>query len=132
MNGEIRESREILPWEDSGHWSFSFDKSSWLALLVRGHHEDKPEIVVAHSSAVMIDVLDSPLLAAADAVTILAQIEGVLIYLDTIGTRAEDEIYKRMRLTLTAAHRRLHNRTHEIDRFHEHSPLSDHQDHHNG
>ena len=46
-------------------------KSSWLALLVRGHYTDKPEIITAHSSPVMVDVKESALLAAADAVTIL-------------------------------------------------------------
>ena len=65
-------------------------RAAWLALLVRGHYADKPEIIAAHSSPVMVEVEGSPLLAAADAVTILEQIEGALAYLDTVGTRAED------------------------------------------
>ena len=38
--------------------------------------------------------------------TILEQIEGSLAYLETIGTRAEDKAYKRMRMILTNAHRK--------------------------
>ncbi len=60
----------------------------------------------------------SPLLAAADAVTILDQIEGALAYLDTVGTRAEDRAYKRMRLVLESAHRTLHNRMHQEGHYH--------------
>ena len=71
----------------------------------------------------------SPLLAAADAVTILEQIEGALAYLDTVGTRAEERAYKRMRLVLTSAHRSLHNRLHAMGYFHGHTPLTDHAEH---
>jgi hypothetical protein len=78
----------------------------------------------------MVLVEGSPMLAAADAVTILEQIEGALAYLDTVGTRAEDVAYKRMRLVLTAAHRRLHNRMHQSGTFHDHTPVADHAEHH--
>jgi hypothetical protein len=131
VNGEIRESLAVSPGEASGHWSVKVDKSSWLALLVRGHYADKPEIVAAHSSPVMINVEGSPLLAAADAVTILEQVEGALAYLDTVGTRADDVAYKRMRLVLTSAHRSLHNRMHQLGYYHDHaSVLTDHAEHH--
>jgi hypothetical protein len=130
VNGEIRESLAVPPGEKSGHWSVKVDKSSWLALLVRGHYADKPEIIAAHSSPVMISVDGSPMLAAADAVTILEQIEGTLAYLDTVGTRAEDAAYKRMRLVLTSAHRTLHNRMHQLGYYHGHTPMTDHSEHH--
>jgi len=130
VNGEIRESQTIRPNSDEGHWSAKLDRSSWLALLVRGHYHDKPEIVAAHSSPVMIDVGGSPFLAAGDALTILEQIEGALAYLDTTGTRAQDAAYKRMRLMLTSAHRRLHNRLHQAGQFHQHTPVDDHPQHH--
>ncbi len=130
VNGEIRESVAVPPEAGSGHWPVKVDKSSWLALLVRGHYADKPEIIAAHSSPVMISVEGSPMLAAADAVTILEQIEGVLAYLDTVGTRAEDAAYKRMRLVLTSAHRSLHNRMHQLGHFHAHTPVTDHAEHH--
>ena len=130
VNGEIRESVAVSPEAESGHWSVKVDKSSWLALLVRGHYADKPEIIAAHSSPVMVSVEGSPMLAAADAVTILEQIEGALAYLDTVGTRAEDVAYKRMRLVLTSAHRSLHNRMHQLGTFHAHTPVTDHAEHH--
>ena len=102
----------------------------WLALLVRGHYADQPEIVAAHSSPVMVDVEGSPIFAAADAVTILEQIEGALAYLDTVGTRAEDRAYKRMRLVLQSAHRDFHNRMHQSGYYHNHTPVADHREHH--
>jgi hypothetical protein len=129
VNGEIRESVAVPPEQASGHWSVKVDRSAWLALLVRGHYPDKAEIVTAHSSPVMIDVEGSPLLAAADAVTILEQIEGALAYLDTVGTRAADEAYRRMRLVLTSAHRSLHNRMHQLGHYHDHTPVTDHSAH---
>jgi len=129
VNGEIRESLEVPPWEKAGHWSVKVKESSWLALLVRGHHQDQPEIIAAHSSPVMITVEGSSLLAAADALTILEQIEGALAYLDTVGTRAEDTAYRRMRLVLTGAHRGLHNRLHRLGYYHDHTIREDHPQH---
>jgi hypothetical protein len=130
VNGEIRESMAVSPEKDSGHWSVKVDKSTWLALLVRGHYTGKPEIIAAHSSPVMIDVDRSPMLAAADAVTILEQIEGALAYLNTVGPRADDLAYKRMRLVLESAHRSLHNRMHQQGYYHDHTSITDHPEHH--
>jgi len=144
VNGEIRESLAVPPDQASGNWSVKVEKSSWLALLVRGHYANKPEIIAAHSSPVMVTVAGSPMLAAADALTILDQIEGALAYLDTVGTRAEDaglstsdlgtsglstSCYKRMRLVLTSAHRALHNRMHERGYYHDHTPVTHHAEH---
>jgi hypothetical protein len=61
------------------------------------------------------------MIAAADAVTILEQIEGALAYLDTVGTQAEERVYKRMRLVLTASQRALHNRIHDHGIYHDHT-----------
>ena len=130
VNGEIRESVAVDATQGSGSWSVKVDCSSWLALLVRGHYPDKPEIIAAHSSPVMVDVEGSQMLAAADAVTILEQIEGALAYLNTVGTRAEDRAYKRMRLVLESAHRSLHNRMHRLGYYHDHTPVEDHPEHH--
>jgi hypothetical protein len=129
VNGEIRESVEVPPDNDHGSWSVRISESSWLALLVRGHYADKPEIIAAHSSPVMIKLEGSPMLAAADAVTILEQIEGAMAYLDTVGTRAEATSYKRMRLVLQSAHRSLHNRLHQLGYFHQHNPVTEHPEH---
>ncbi|MBP1601697.1 MAG: hypothetical protein H6Q06_1848, partial [Acidobacteria bacterium] len=53
-------------------------------------------------------------------VTILEQIEGALAYFDTLATRADTEVYKRMRLVLTGAHRSIHNRLHQQGMLHKH------------
>jgi hypothetical protein len=129
VNGEIRESVAVPPDEGSGRWSVRVDRSCWLALLVRGHYADRPEVIAAHSTPVMIQVEGSRLLAAADAVTILDQIEGAMAYLDTVGTRAEDRAYKRMRLALESAHRTLHNRLHQQGHYHEHTQAKGHAEH---
>jgi len=131
VNGEIRESLTVPPDQASGNWSVKVEKSSWLALLVRGHYADKPEIIAAHSSPVMVMVEGSPMLAAADALTILDQIEGPLAYLDTVGTRADASraACQRMRLVLTSAHRALHNRMHERGYYHGHTPVTNHAEH---
>ncbi len=125
-NGVVRESASVGPEGGSGVWAVKVDQSSWLALLVRGHYPDQPEIVAAHSSPVMVDVDGSQLLAAADAAVILDQIEGVLAYLDTTGTRAADAVYKRMHMVLEGAYRQLHHRLHAQGFFHDHSPVTKH------
>ena len=130
VNGEIRESADTDGERASGDWSVKVNRSSWLALLVRGHYSDKPEIIAAHSSPVMVEVEGSEFYAAADAVTILEQIEGAMAYLDTVGTRAEAQDYKRMRMVLESVHRAMHNRMHQMGHYHEHSPLDDHPEHH--
>lgn len=130
VNGEVKESVSVSAREGAGNWRISISKSSWIAILVRGHYPDKPEIITAHTSPVMINVKGSIMLAAADGLTILEQIEGAVAYLDTIGTRAEEKVYKRMKMVLTSAHRSIHNRLHEAGMFHSHTPVNDHPDHH--
>jgi len=127
VNGEIRESAAVGAAAAGGHWSVRVDRSAWLALLVHGCQPGKPEIIAAHSSPVMVGVEGSALLAAADAVTILEQIEGALAYLDTVGTRADVAAYRRMRLVLVSAHRSLHNRLHQQGYYHSHTPPTDHE-----
>jgi hypothetical protein len=126
VNGEIKESRAIRSDSDAGHWSLKVDQSCWVALLVRGHYADKPEIIAAHTSPVIVRVDGSSIFSAPDAMTTLDQIEGALAYLDTIGTRADDERYKQMRLKLTAAYRSLHNELHRRGHLHDHSAVTDH------
>jgi hypothetical protein len=129
VNGEVRESRRVGARQASGHWSVPVDRSSWLALLVRAKQPDRDEIVAAHSSPVAVQLDGSRFFAAADAVTILEQIEGAIAYLDTIGTRAEERARKRMRLVLTSAHRKLHNEMHRQGRDHVHTPVHAHPEH---
>jgi len=130
VNGEVRERESISSKKAEGYWSFKVEKSCWLALLVRGHYEDKPEIITAHSSPIMVDVKGSKMYSENDALTILEQIEGSLAYLDTIGIKADDSAYKRMRLVLESTHRKVHNRMHQMGYYHKHSILSDHPEHH--
>jgi hypothetical protein len=129
VNGEVRESRAVRADEDAGSWSVGLDRSSWLALLVRGHYRDRPEIIAAHSSPVMGEVEGTRFEAAADGLTILEQIEGALAFLDTVGTRADTARYREMRLTLTSAHREIHNRLHRMGHYHRHTPPLDHAEH---
>ena len=130
INGEIRESVTVDPEAASGTWRIRLERSSWIALLVRGHEEGHPEIIAAHTSPIMVAVGDQPFFAAADAITILEQVEGALAYIDTIGTRAETIAYKRMRTVLTGIHREFHNRMHHMGVFHKHTPKDKHDGHH--
>src|SRR5205807_1356552 len=109
VDGTVREVRRVEPGEDQGSWSIRIEKSSWVALLVRAKYDDKPEMIAAHTSPVMIHVEGSQFFAAADAMTILDQIEGAMAYVDSIGTRADDVRRKQMRAVLESAYRRLHN-----------------------
>ena len=126
----MSESQSVPAGGGSGQWTVNLERSSWLALLVRGHYADQTEVIAAHSSPVTVAVHGSQFYAAADALTILEQIEGAMAYLDTVGTRAATAAYKRMRLVLESAHREIHNRMHAQGNFHEHSPMTDHDEHH--
>lgn len=121
VNGEVRDGRDVKPDCGAGHFTAKLERSSWLALLVRGQYPDQLQpIIAAHTSPVMVDVAGTEYGAAADALTILEQIEGSIAFLDTIGTRAETTTYKRLRLSLVSAHRDLHNRMHRMGFDHQH------------
>lgn len=130
VNGEIVDGRSVKPGGARGYFRYRVERSAWLALLVRGQYPGQAEMIAAHSSPVMVEVEDSPFFAAADALTILEQIEGTMAYLDTLATRPGAAAYKRMRMILTAAHRRLHNRMHAMGHDHVHTPAQDHREHH--
>ncbi len=130
VNGEILESLEIDSARARGSWKLKLEHSSWIALLVRSKHARSGKTVIAaHSSAVMVRIGDTAILNKADAVSVLAQIEGAIAYLDTVATRPQYERMQQMRLKLTSAHRTLHNRMHKSGLFHTHSPLDHHGDH---
>ncbi len=130
VNGEVVDGKCVKPGGGKGHFKAKLDKSSWVALLVRGRYRDKPEMIAAHSSPVMIEVKGSQFLAAADALTILEQIEGAMAYLETGATRADEAARKRMKMVLTAAHREIHNRMHRAGFYHNHTATEDHKEHH--
>jgi len=129
VNGETKDVVNVPVEQREVHGSFSVhvDKSSWIALRVRGGYADKHEMIAAHSSPVMVKVDGTEFFAAADAMTILEQIEGALAFIDTVSTRAQAKAYKAVKMTLTAAHRALHNRMHNIGVYHAHSPLDEHE-----
>jgi len=120
VNGEVRERQSVAENAGRGCWRIPVTESSWMALLVRGRHPGMPEIVAAHSSPVMAHVDGTIFHSAADAVSILEQIEGALAYLDTVGTKAETARLRQMRLFLISCARGLHNRLHARGEYHHH------------
>ena len=131
MGGDTIDSKRFdgLLGSSRGSFKVKVEAGSWIALRVRGHHADKPEIIIAHTSAVLITVAGKKPMNLPDAITILEQIEGVTAYVKTLGTRAEEQQYKQIIMTLTSAHRALHNRLHAQGIYHKHSILDEH--HHN-
>jgi hypothetical protein len=77
----------------------------------------------------MIRIEGSDFFSAPDALVTLDQIEVALAYIDTVGTRAADEVYKRMCVKLTAAYRTLHIELYRRGNFHEHTPVTHHDEH---
>jgi hypothetical protein len=112
--------------ETGGSFSAKVNGSTWVGLRVRGHQPDKPEIIIAHTSAVMVLVNGKRPMNAPDAATIIEQIEGATAYVKTMGTKAEDKQFKEALASLTAAHRALHNRMHEMGYYHKHTVVDDH------
>jgi len=112
-----------------GSFSAKITDSTWIALRIRGHQPGKPEIITAHTSAVMAYVNDTRPMSAPDAATIIEQIEGTTAYIKTMGTMAEDRQYKKALAALTSAHRALHNRMHEMGYYHSHTVVDNHPGH---
>ena len=113
-----------------GSCELKLDESSWVALRVRGSYRGQHGEIAAHSSAVQVRVDGQELFSQPDATAVLEQIEGAIAYVDTIAPRPEATRYKAMRATLTAAHRRMHQRMHQQGIFHEHvlhSPEGQHE-----
>jgi hypothetical protein len=107
----------------SGATTVRINGSTWIALRVRGSYRSRPSDVAAHSSAVQIVVGGAPLFSATDAATVIEQIEGTLAFVDTLAPRSEVARYRKLRVTLEAAHRRLHDRMHRAGVAHQHQPL---------
>jgi hypothetical protein len=77
----------------------------------------------------MVKIEGSEFYSAADALTILEQVEGALAYLDTVASRADEAAYKRMRMRLTSVYRQLHNEMHQEGHYHQHTHITDHPGH---
>ena len=122
VNGEIVDGKQTQSSGGEGFFDISITRSAWVCLLVRGRlASDGEELILAHSSSVMIHVAGSEFFAAADAVSLLEQIEGSMAYLEHVGTRAETRRYQAMRLVLEQAHKKLHDRLHQLGFDHSHS-----------
>ncbi|WP_216624979.1 CehA/McbA family metallohydrolase [Paenibacillus foliorum] len=133
-NGELREVLTVDSTKGyyAGHWSVPVKESCWVALRIRGMDAEHGEIIAAHSSAATIIVDGKKCFDANDAVTILEQIEGSTAYVKSLATKADDRAYKHLLMTLTAAHRALHNRMHQHGVMHLHTPADDHHREHPG
>jgi hypothetical protein len=109
-----------------GNASLRIDRSTWVALRVRGSYRGRHGEIAAHSSAVQIFVGDQPLFAEPDAMAVLDQIEGAIAYVDTLAPRPDARRYKQLRAALESAHNRLHQRLHRAGVVHRHTPLHRH------
>ena len=99
----------------------SIDRSTWIALRVRGSHfDDEPGRIAAHTSTVQVVVADRPLWSDVDASAVLDQIAGSIAYVDTLATRGEARRHRQLRATLAAAYNQLHQRMHRAGVYHEH------------
>jgi hypothetical protein len=115
----------------SGSAAVRVERSSWLALRVRGSYRSERSLdIAAHTSAVQVRVGGARPFSAHDAGLILDQIEGALAYVDTIAPRPDARRYRQLRATLEGAWNRLHQTMHRHGVFHDHVPLHDHAEHH--
>ena len=130
INGKVMESENITDNKATGNWSVKINQNSWIALLARTTENGSKEKITAHSSPIMLYIEGSEFLVKEDALSILEQIEGSLAYVDSLGTRTDKQTYQRMRLKLSAIHRKLHNRLHAAGVHHHHTVQADHDEHH--
>jgi len=132
VSGLLREEVTVDPetGQYAGHWSVPVTESCWIALRIRGKYHDQSEMIAAHSSAITVIVDGKSCFKSTDAVTILEQIEGSTAYIKTLATKADEQMYKRMLMTLTSAHRALHNRMHQHGILHRHSAVDQHDHQH--
>jgi len=115
----------------SGSATVRVERSSWLALRVRGSYRSERSLdIAAHTSAVQVRVGGARPFSAHDAGLILDQIEGALAYVDTLAPRPDARRYRQLRATLEGAWNRLHQTMHRHGVFHDHTPLHDHAAHH--
>ncbi|MFZ2050660.1 MAG: CehA/McbA family metallohydrolase [Solirubrobacteraceae bacterium] len=107
--------------EAKGATEVKIDRSTWVALRVRGSHfEREADCVAAHTSAVQVVVDSQPLWSDLDAGVVLDQIAGAIAYVDTLATCAQERRHRQLRATLSAAYNRLHQRLHQAGIYHDH------------
>jgi hypothetical protein len=108
----------------AGHTTVNIQRSTWIALRVRGSYHDRPDDIACHTSAVQVPVDGSELFSEADSMAVLDQIQGAIAYVDTIAPRADARRFRELRATLETAYNRLHQRMHAAGMYHRH-PLHD-------
>jgi hypothetical protein len=111
-NGETAETVHLDGYtgERDGEFHANMEESGWLALRVRGHIPGKPEIIIAHTSAVMITVGGHAPFNLADAAAILYQIRGAIAHVETLATQAREAEHTAALAALASAERELSGR----------------------
>lgn len=122
-NGEVVEEFRYDKLSCQGHCSVRVAESCWISIRVRGSLSGHDADIAAHTSAVFVGVGDRPIFATADAVAVLAQIEGSIAYFDTLAPRSDEARHARLRAALEMAHHRLHHRLHQLGADHQHTPV---------
>ncbi|WGR72883.1 MULTISPECIES: CehA/McbA family metallohydrolase [unclassified Bradyrhizobium] len=122
-NGTVLEEVRCGGLSCKGQLSLPISESSWIALRVRGSVAGREADIAAHTSAVYVKVGGMPIFATADAVSVLAQIEGSIAYMDTLAPKSDEARHARLRAALELAHHRLHHRLHELGASHHHAPV---------
>ncbi|WP_445220082.1 CehA/McbA family metallohydrolase [Bradyrhizobium sp. Pa8] len=107
----------------NGQYSLRIAESCWIAIRIRGSIAKREADIAAHTSAVYVEVGDKPIFATADAVSVLAQIEGSIAYMDTLAPKSDEARHLRLRAALELAHHRLHHKLHELGASHGHAPV---------
>jgi len=115
--------------EARGSAAVAVNRSTWIALRVRGSYGGRVHDIAAHSSAVQVLTGEQEIFSQPEAGEVLKQIEGTIAYIDTMAPRPEAERFRQMRATLEGAYNRLHQRMHRQGMFHQHTPLHDHPEH---
>jgi hypothetical protein len=128
INGVILEEISLERAMTVGSFDLHFTKSSWVCAFVRAKAPDGAEVIAAHTSPIAIKLEGSHFMAAADASTILEQIEGSVAYVDNGLPGIAPATHRRMRLRLEGIYRDLHNRMHSEGVFHDHAAPHHHHD----
>lgn len=112
-------------WSSTGSVTIDSTSSTWVAVRVLTERHGRSGQIVAHTSAVTVLVGDQPVFSASIAAGVLEQIEGAVIYVDTLAVQPDTELKSRLRSGLMDAHARLHARIHAAGGGHRHH-LHDH------
>ncbi|MHB9433772.1 MULTISPECIES: CehA/McbA family metallohydrolase [unclassified Mesorhizobium] len=122
-NGMVIDEFRYNSLSCEGQTSVQVSESCWVAIRLRGSVAGRDADISAHTSSIFVEIGGKPIFATADAVAILAQIEGSIAYIDTLAPKADETRHARLRATLELAHHRLHHKIHHLGVRHEHTPI---------